>query len=156
MACYLDADVPGRLHVNVVSASKIEAADFGGSSDPYVRVNLMRLGDDEVQKDDDTRRTKTQYKTLDPVWEEKFVFEHVNSGGDSTMLLELFDHDLIGADDEMAQIVFPVNTLPQARPGDRRADPKDFPWQEHSVKRDVSGEINLMVGRGGGAGFEIG
>jgi hypothetical protein len=62
------------------------------------------------------------------VWEEKFVFEHVNKGSDSVMLLELFDHDMIGADDEMAQIVLPINTLPQARPGDRRANPKDHPW----------------------------
>lgn len=49
VACYRDADVPGRLHVSVVGASKIEAADSGGSSDPYVRVSLLRVGEDEVR-----------------------------------------------------------------------------------------------------------
>jgi Ca2+-dependent lipid-binding protein len=61
LACYLDADVPGRLHVSVVSAAKIEAADFGGSSDPYVRVNLLRLGEDEVG-----RCTRSMRFTLEP------------------------------------------------------------------------------------------
>ena len=148
LSCYLDADVPGRLRVGVVRAAAIEAADFGGTSDPYVRVNLLRLGEDEVPRKDDVRRTQTQYKTLDPVWGETFVFEHVNPGSTSCLLLELFDYDLIGADDELGQIVLPINTLPQARPGDRFAQPNDHPWAEHSSKRDVTGEVNVMVGPG--------
>jgi hypothetical protein len=34
--------------VGVVRAAGIEAADWGGTSDSYVRVNLLRLGEDEA------------------------------------------------------------------------------------------------------------
>ena len=30
-------------------------------------------------------------------------------------------------------------------PGDRLAQPKDHPWAEHSSKRNVTGEVNVMV-----------
>ena len=145
LACYMDADVPGRLHVGVVRASSIESADFGGRSDPYVRVHLLRSGNEQVRKDDDVRRTKVLYKTLNPAWNEKFVFEHVDKQGNSQVLLELFDHDVISADDAMAQIVLPVSTLPRARHSDRQASPTELPWQEHSGNRSVSGEVNLMI-----------
>ena len=143
IGCYMDADVPGRLRVHVVGARGIEAADVGGSSDPYVRVSLLRLGEGQVPKADDARRTKTVYKTLEPVWDEHFVYEHVDRKSDSTLLLELFDQDYVSADDEMAQIVLPVATLPQARPGDTRGDPVDRPWAEHTKNRDVSGALCL-------------
>jgi hypothetical protein len=143
IGCYMDADVPGRLRVHVVGARGIEAADVGGASDPYVRVSLLRLGEGQVPKADDARRTKTVYKTLEPVWDEHFVYEHVDRKSDSTLLLELFDQDYVSADDEMAQIVLPVATLPQARPGDKRGDPVDRPWAEHTKNRDVSGALCL-------------
>ena len=143
IGCYMDADVPGRLRVHVVGARGIEASDVGGTSDPYVRVSLLRLGEGQVPKADDARRTKTVYKTLEPVWDEHFVYEHVDRKSDSTLLLELFDQDYASADDEMAQIVLPVATLPQARPGDKRGDPVDRPWAEHTKNRDVSGALCL-------------
>ena len=62
LGAYHDADVPGRLHVHVVGARDVPAADVGGGADPYVRVSLLRgEGNDD---DDGTagaggRRTRT-------------------------------------------------------------------------------------------------
>ena len=38
---------------------------------------------------------------------------------ESSLLLELYDHDLVGADDALAQLVLPLSQLPKARDGDR-------------------------------------
>ena len=143
IGCYMDADVPGRLRVHVVGARGIEAAGAGGASDPYVRVSLLRLGEGQVPKADDARRTKTVYKTLEPVWDEHFVYEHVDRKSDSTLLLELFYQEYVSADRETAQIVLPVAALPRARPGDTRGEPVDRPWAEHTKNRDVSGALCL-------------
>ena len=137
----MDADVPGRLRVHVVGARGIEAAGAGGASDPYVRVSLLRLGEGQVPKADDARRTKTVYKTLEPVWDEHFVYEHVDRKSDSTLLLELFYQEYVSADRETSQIVLPVAALP-ARPGDTRGEPVDRPY-EHTKNRDVSGALCL-------------
>ena len=61
LAARFDPDVPGRLHVWVVGAVGLEAADSNGSSDPYVRVTLLRhLAAGETAKRDDRRRTATR------------------------------------------------------------------------------------------------
>ena len=115
----------------------------GRRLDPYVRVSLLRLGEGQVPKADDARRTKTVYKTLEPVWDEHFVYEHVDRKSDSTLLLELFYQEYVSADRETAQIVLPVAALPRARPGDTRGEPVDRPWAEHTKNRDVSGALCL-------------
>ena len=53
-----------------------------------------------------------------------FTFEGVDDRVDvdvneSSLLLELYDHDLVGADDALAQLVLPLSQLPKARDGDR-------------------------------------
>ncbi|KAG4097946.1 hypothetical protein H8356DRAFT_940322 [Neocallimastix lanati (nom. inval.)] len=53
----------GMLHIHVISANDILAADSSGSSDPYVKI--MR-GKKEIGK------TKTIKKTLAPTWNEQF------------------------------------------------------------------------------------
>ena len=42
---------------------------------------------------------------------------------ESSLLLELYDHDLVGADDALAQLVLPLSQLPKARDGDRASAP---------------------------------
>ena len=167
-AAYHDADVPGRLHVHVVGARDVPAADVGGGADPYVRVSLLRGERDDDDDDgggggggrgkkiakknkkkDDSRRTRVRAKTREPVWAEAFAFEHVDDRVDDArntdaLLLELYDKDLVGSDDALAQLVLPLNSLPKAREGDRAASPVEHEWRVHSKNRRVAGELNLM------------
>ena len=58
------------------------------------------------------------------VYSKGFTFEGVDDRVDvdvneSSLLLELYDHDLVGADDALAQLVLPLSQLPKARDGDR-------------------------------------
>lgn len=52
----------------VVSAEQLPAMDLGGTSDPYVKVYLMP---DKKKK----FQTKVQRKSLNPVFNESFVFK---------------------------------------------------------------------------------
>jgi synaptotagmin-1 len=54
--------------VVVVSAEQLPAMDLGGTSDPYVKVYLMP---DKKKK----FQTKVQRKSLNPVFNESFVFK---------------------------------------------------------------------------------
>lgn len=57
-----------QLTVIVVSAEQLPAMDLGGTSDPYVKVFLLP---DKKKK----FQTKVQRKSLNPVFNESFVFK---------------------------------------------------------------------------------
>jgi Ca2+-dependent lipid-binding protein len=50
--------------VEVLAARDIESTDFGGTSDPYCQLDLNSV----------KHKTKTIWKTLRPVWSERFEF----------------------------------------------------------------------------------
>jgi synaptotagmin-1 len=57
-----------NLSVTVLQAEELPALDMGGTSDPYVKVYLLP---DKKKKFE----TKVHRKTLNPVFEETFVFK---------------------------------------------------------------------------------
>jgi len=172
VACYFDADAPGRIRVFVASCTKagsdhvaeeedgvfqkrglMKNSRLGSavlsagtslrrafaSSASYVRVSLNRVDPGVGPKKDDRRRTETVYRHADGVshvFDEAFVYEHVDPEGDSSVLLELFRENTLGGDDEAAaQLALPVKSLPRARDGDSAARPRDRAWRVHSRSR---------------------
>ncbi|XP_048578411.1 synaptotagmin-1-like isoform X2 [Nematostella vectensis] len=85
------------LTVGIIRAEDIPAKDFSGSSDPYVKIMLLP---DKKKK----YETKVHRKTLNPVFNEQFVFKNIpySEITNRILLMELFDfdrfsrHDLIG------------------------------------------------------------
>jgi len=57
-----------QLHVGVVQGSELPAMDMGGTSDPYIKVFILP---DKKQKFE----TKVQRKTLNPIFNETFIFK---------------------------------------------------------------------------------
>jgi len=94
----------GRILLNIKSGQNLVAKDksiIGGflgkkaiSSDPYVKI---MCGDREVGK------TKTVPKSLNPVWEEQFMFE-LEPNDRAVVELQLYDHDAFNQDDAMGEI----------------------------------------------------
>lgn len=60
------------LSVTVIQAEELPALDMGGTSDPYVKVYLLP---DKKKKFE----TKVHRKTLNPVFNETFVFKVITS-----------------------------------------------------------------------------
>jgi Ca2+-dependent lipid-binding protein len=61
--------------VYVLGARDVPVADITGTSDPYVRVSLLRIGEQGGgHKKDDARRTRVRSKTLEPVWAQVRLF----------------------------------------------------------------------------------
>jgi len=59
------------LHLKVISADNLAKKDIFGASDPYVRIDLVTCRGDEVI---DSVLTKTKKRTLNPRWDEEFLF----------------------------------------------------------------------------------
>lgn len=91
----------GNLRVDVLDAAGLPAADSNGKSDPYARFEL---------NGQDIYKTKTQKKTLDPVWNEFFEVA-VPSRTAANFHVNVYDYDfadkpdfLGGADINLEQL----------------------------------------------------
>lgn len=84
------------VKVTLTHARELEAADYNGASDPYVRFSLA---------DGQSARSSCRLKTLDPVWSpsEHFDFK-VGDPELKTLLVEVLDHDLLTADDLIGSV----------------------------------------------------
>ena len=78
----------------MVSADNLAKKDIFGASDPYVRIDLVTNNGDEVI---DSVLTKTKKRTLNPKWEEEFMFRV--KPNDHKLVLEVFDENRLTRDD---------------------------------------------------------
>jgi len=96
--------------VNVVRASRLKVADVGGVSDPYAVVKIANGQE---------FRTKVQYETLHPYWNEIFVAtleeDDLNNArlDDIAVTIKIVDKDSFGADDFIGQVSIPWKDLVQ-------------------------------------------
>lgn len=88
----------GKLIVRVYKAEGLAAADINGKSDPFIKMNLVNQH----------HRTSTQYKTLNPEWNEMFHFDvkDINNQLD----LWVFDEDRHSVD-FLGRIVIPLLSI---------------------------------------------
>ena len=85
--------------MQVISADNLAKKDIFGASDPYVRIDLINNTDDEVI---DSVLTKTKKRTLNPRWEEEFLFRV--KPADHKLMLEVFDENRLTRDDFLGKI----------------------------------------------------
>eukprot|EP00026_Physarum_polycephalum_P013016 Phypoly_transcript_13374.p1 GENE.Phypoly_transcript_13374~~Phypoly_transcript_13374.p1 ORF type:complete len:316 (+),score=68.34 Phypoly_transcript_13374:98-1045(+) len=86
-----------RLHITVVGAAKLPAADVGGTSDPYVvirDVTGMHMHGKQV-------KTSHKKKTLSPTWNE--TFEFTCNYKLRHLVFQVWDHDTFSKDDMLGK-----------------------------------------------------
>lgn len=90
----------GKLTVVILEAKNLKSMDVGGSSDPYVKVQLA-LDKRKWRK----RKTSIKKKTLNPYYNESFTFDvtfdqiqRVN------LVISVWDHDAMTRNDAMGKI----------------------------------------------------
>jgi hypothetical protein len=100
-----------KLTIHCSRAKDLNSADSsGGHSDPYAKVELKTVKLQVIKK----YKTKTVKKTLNPTWDEKFLFTDVPQ--DSKIVIKLFNHhhqDKVGKHDTLGNIQIPITQLIQ-------------------------------------------
>ncbi|KAK7601467.1 hypothetical protein V9T40_008908 [Parthenolecanium corni] len=91
------------LSVTVLQAEELPALDMGGTSDPYVKVYLLP---DKKKKFE----TKVHRKTLNPVFNETFVFKGVPyaEAMNKTLVFAIFDFDRFSKHDQIGEVRVPL------------------------------------------------
>ena len=119
---------PAILHVRVVRAKDLLAADRGGTSDPYVQLHVG----EEIK---DAKKTKIKKKTLSPEWNQDFKFRLDASQRQEDLMIECFDYDFLGADDSLGKLAISIDSL--------RCNEEYLEW--HKLQQDDGsvGEIQL-------------
>merc|ERR1712110_285150 len=106
--------VRGVLEVDVKSAHKL----FGRrSQDPYALVYLLAkekgAGERHAKTwfQENKMKTRTEDKTLDPVWNESFEFVGVSDLGKKSLVIAIWDKDSKTRDDYMAGVRIPMEEV---------------------------------------------
>lgn len=89
-----------QLQVTVVEARGLAPMDRNGLSDPYCVLHCGAV----------RSSTRVIQKTLNPRWEEAFLFE-VAQGASMQLQLDCFDRDLLSSDDFLGTLKIPVDEL---------------------------------------------
>ncbi|RWS04030.1 synaptotagmin 1:-like isoform H, partial [Dinothrombium tinctorium] len=117
-----------NLTVGIIQAEELVAMDSGGTSDPYVKVYLLP---DKKKKFE----TKVHRKTLNPVFNETFVFKSIPYAEimTKTLVMSVFDFDRFSKHDQIGEIRIPFNRIDLAAPIEEWRD-LDPPMDEESEK----------------------
>ncbi|XP_075884914.1 synaptotagmin VIII isoform X2 [Nelusetta ayraudi] len=95
----------GKLTVVILEARNLKSMDAGGSSDPYVKVQLA-LDKRKWKK----KKTSVKKKTLNPYYNESFVFDVTFEQIQRVdLVVSLWDHDAVSRNDAMGKIFLGCN-----------------------------------------------
>jgi len=130
------------LVLKILRAKEVAAKDLGGTSDPYVRIMLLP---DKKHK----LETKVKHKSLNPIWNETFLFERFpyDKLKSRTIHLEVLDRDRFTSDDPIGEIFLPLIDMNLS---ERGADEElELPLKAIDPDRYRLGEILLALGYDG-------
>merc|ERR1712063_73247 len=97
---------PLQLHAHIHSARSLQAADRGGTSDPYVMLTQNNV----------SIKTKPIQKTVNPVWDEHLtmgIYEQELMAGE--LHVKVFDKDMM-SDDSIGTARIPLSQIPHGQP----------------------------------------
>jgi len=104
----------------------LASKDSNGLSDPYVVLSI----------DDKKRKSKIQFKTLNPEWNEHFKIPFDGTDDCTELHVVCFDHDDIGGDDYMGEFTLYLSSLASV------IEPRWFPLK--AITQEIAyGEIML-------------
>ncbi|KAM3877545.1 synaptotagmin-2-like [Diretmus argenteus] len=120
-----------KLTVGILQAADLISMDSGGTSDPYVKVHLLP---DKKKKYD----TKVHKKTLNPVFNESFVFKvpYEELGG-KTLIMSVYDYDRFSKHDIIGEVKIPMNTIDLGQPIEEWKDLESAEKEEPEKLGDI-------------------
>ncbi|KAG7477819.1 hypothetical protein MATL_G00073680 [Megalops atlanticus] len=120
-----------KLTVGILQAADLISMDTGGTSDPYVKVYLLP---DKKKKFD----TKVHKKTLNPVFNETFIFKvpYQELGG-KTLVMSVYDFDRFSKHDIIGEVKLPMNTVDLGQPIEEWRDLESAEKEEPEKLGDI-------------------
>ncbi|XP_066941811.1 E3 ubiquitin-protein ligase Nedd-4 isoform X12 [Macrobrachium rosenbergii] len=131
------------LRLRVIGGSGLAKKDIFGASDPYVKIELVNINSNgEEDNVVDCVHTKTKKKTLNPRWDEEFIFRVKPS--DHKLVLEVFDENRLTRDDFLGLVQVPLINLPREVEG-RQPPHKHYRLEPRSSRSRVKGHLQLYL-----------
>ncbi|XP_061451913.1 E3 ubiquitin-protein ligase NEDD4 isoform X2 [Rhineura floridana] len=128
------------VRLKVIAGIGLAKKDLLGASDPYVKVTVYDSSNGILT----SVQTKTVKKTLNPKWNEEFLFR-VNPQNHK-FLFEVFDENRLTRDDFLGQVDVPLCQLLTENPATERPYTfKDFLLHPRSYKSRVKGHLRLKM-----------
>ncbi|XP_017842160.1 E3 ubiquitin-protein ligase Nedd-4 isoform X2 [Drosophila busckii] len=107
-----DSGESSHLRIVVLGGKSLAKKDIFGASDPYVRIDLNTInGDINI----DSVLTKTKKKTLNPSWNEEFIFRVKPS--EHKLVFQVFDENRLTRDDFLGMVELTLVNLPTEQEG---------------------------------------
>ncbi|XP_049964655.1 E3 ubiquitin-protein ligase Nedd-4 isoform X2 [Schistocerca serialis cubense] len=128
-----------KLRLRVIAGHHLAKKDIFGASDPYVRIDLNTVNGDETI---DSVLTKTKKKTLNPQWNEEFVFRV--KPAEHKLVLQVFDENRLTRDDFLGMVEVNLLNLPKEQEG-RTIPPKQYTLLPRSARSRVKGHLELYI-----------
>ena len=125
------------LKLKVIAGHNLAKKDIFGASDPYLRIDLVTKNGEEVE---DSVLTKTKKRTLNPKWEEEFIFRV--KPNEHKLVLEVFDENRLTRDDFLGMVELPLTGMPKEIEG-RVVPHKYYILRPRSAKSKVRGHLQL-------------
>ncbi|KAE8748048.1 hypothetical protein FOCC_FOCC005243 [Frankliniella occidentalis] len=134
---YADGSIR-RLRLKVVAGHCLAKKDIFGASDPYVKLDCLTINGDQTI---DSVLTKTKKKTLNPVWNQEFVFRV--KPAEHKLVLQVFDENRLTRDDFLGLVELNLQNIPYEAEG-RSIPSKHYVLLPRSSARSrVKGHLEL-------------
>ncbi|XP_034657064.1 E3 ubiquitin-protein ligase Nedd-4 isoform X12 [Drosophila subobscura] len=126
-----------HLRIVVLSGQSLAKKDIFGASDPYVRIDLNTInGDINI----DSVLTKTKKKTLNPSWNEEFIFRVKPS--EHKLVFQVFDENRLTRDDFLGMVELTLVNLPTEQEG-RTIGDQGYTLRPRSAKSRIKGNLKI-------------
>ncbi|KAJ8925495.1 hypothetical protein NQ315_009333 [Exocentrus adspersus] len=133
----LTEEPTSKIRLRVVRGKNLMKKDIFGASDPYVRIDLNTINGDETI---DSVLTKTKKKTLNPEWNEEFIFRV--KPAEQKLVLQVFDENRLTRDDFLGMVELSLINLPKEQEG-RVILPSKYLLRPRSARSRVRGHLEL-------------
>ncbi|KAG5677964.1 hypothetical protein PVAND_007676 [Polypedilum vanderplanki] len=126
-----------QIRIRVIAGKSLAKKDIFGASDPYVRIDLNTInGDINI----DSVLTKTKKKTLNPQWDEEFIFRV--KPNEHKLVFQVFDENRFTRDDFLGMVELTLINLPKEQEG-RLIAPKVYQLRARSARSKVRGTLEI-------------
>ena len=108
-----------------------------------IKIRAMKqkglLLDDKKPADQRSlRKTDVKHKTLEPVWRETFQYYNIDIM--SSLVVSIFDHDIVGSHDFLGRVLLEIQSLPLNQDVDQW-----YPLEARSEEDVVTGSLHLKI-----------